>query len=233
MANPVLPAVVKVLTFVFPVLTTSCVFAQEKWIQNLEIFAGIGTIKNAGAGSTFELAKSSYLIGVGTSHSFSELFELNVRIASEQKGFKINEAIYNPYTNQNETIEIDRNIYCITAFAVPTFGIGSKKKLKIGIGPYFSVPYHIREYRTDRDASGNIVSQSSSGGSRVPNDVKNDFGLHLSIGYFVPFNDRNAFMIQITNSYGLIYYTNAFGRDLLNNVSTIVLSYRLKGKVRL
>ncbi len=223
----------KILIFIFSVLVAASTRAQEKWIQDLEVFAGTGLISNTGSGSylAYKDTKPSFSFGVGANHYFSRVFDLNVRVGYERKGFKYSEFYYDPYLQENRSMQIDRSVDCFSVQLLPTFKVGKQRTLRLGIGPYFSIPYHTIESVKQFDQSGNLIAQGGSNSTRPSHDVGNDLGLTGFIGYTLRIGTFEEISIQLMSSHGVVAYAKASGGDVRNVINGVVLSYRYKRKI--
>ena len=222
----------KTISIIFLVLTNLSLFAQGRLIDKFELVAGSGVIINAGSGHAEDdrMTKYGFTFGAGSYHSFSPSFKLNFRILWELKGYKASEPYYNPYSNANEISIIERSISYLTLSLIPTVVVGSKKKALIGFGGYYSFPQSVKDIATRKDLSGNIISQVGGNTKKIPDNVHNDVGLSLSFGYRIRVTRESSFMIQVVNSVGVVYFTNAFGYDIRNHIASLLLTYNFSPK---
>ena len=119
------------LIFIIPAVAFTSLRAQGKWIQDFEVFTGIGQINNTGNGSYMANSdtKAYWTFGIGANHHFTPLFELYARLGYERKGYKYTEHYYDPYVMENLSREIDWNVHCITLQLLPT-GVDSRAVLR-------------------------------------------------------------------------------------------------------
>lgn len=227
------PCFIRLLLLILSMPAWAFSQAQGKWIQSFEVFAGIGQIDNTGNGSylTYNDTKASFIFGVGVNHYFTPTFDLNARLGYERKGYKYSEFYYDPYVMENRSMQIDRSIDCFSLQVLPTFKLFKQRSIRLGIGPYISVPYNTVSLVKQFDQNGNLIMQSGVNTTKRQPDVGLDFGLTAFAGYAIKVNQVNELTIQLMTSHGANFYAKASGGDVQNNINSIVLSYRYKRKI--
>lgn len=224
---------VKMVLFIFPAFALTSLRAQEKWIQDFEVFAGVGQIDNTGSGYYLDNSdtKASFSFGFGANHYFGPLFDLNVRIGYERRGLKYSEYYYDPVAQENQTVQLDKSINSFTLQLLPVFKVGTQRKIRFGIGPYFSVPYNTVSVLKRFDKNGNQIAQSGNNTTKQYRDVVNDFGLTAFLGYSFKAGQFNELAIQAMINHGVIFYAKASGGDVQNRIYALVISYRYHRKI--
>ena len=102
--------------------------------------------------------------------------------------------------------------------------LGSQKKIVSGVGGYYSFLKKATDVLTHYDENGHITSQGSL---NAAGNASYDAGVSLTFGYWIPVSGRAKCLIQVIDSFGLVYFTESFGYYIKSNTVSLVLSFNI------
>ena len=245
------------LLLIIPILSASAQDLRKKrpLISAVEVFAGPNVSFNHGNKfienyedenvTNTQLLKIGYAAGVGVFHPVTTRIDLNVRLQYETKGTRNELDVPRGNDESRVIITSEYTYHYITASVIPQISLG--KRIKIGVGGYYSKVKKIKGYdqesftRKDRKDSeinfeGRIFRDLKDDGGVQGFAIsrglfrmeKNDYGPVLMISY-TAFIKEQSFSFQLINYHGLrnINRNNPYGLEERNRTLYLIITYQL------
>lgn len=181
--------------FLFLLIAANVCYSQSSSLQRherrkifsaYEIVVGGGLLKNSGYQMQYFVPKFGYSVGVGAYHTFTNSFDLNVRLTYDLKGSRAEEYSGPPPSRPPNPVTasyvIESDFHYLTITALPTFTVGIKKNILLGGGCYYSF---LRKYKIqESDVLSNGQVNASSSTYKYPKlNGQSDMGICAFMGY--------------------------------------------------